>query len=55
MHTLPWASAGIEDKTSGSMVLVMHQQDSAGRPDAIAHWLGFPQSGHRVMSSKSIC
>lgn len=54
MQTFPCASAGIAASAAGSIVAVMHQHDSGGRPEAIAQSFAAPQRGHLVASLVSI-
>ncbi|KPK54193.1 MAG: hypothetical protein AMJ63_03995 [Myxococcales bacterium SG8_38_1] len=54
MQTLPCASAGMDCSAAVSMVAVMHQHDSGGRPPATAHSFAPPQIGHLVGSLVSM-
>jgi len=45
MQALPRSAAGMAASASAGMAAVMHQQLCAGRPAAMAHWLGCPHKG----------
>ena len=49
MQALPRSAAGMAASASAEMAAVMHQQLCAGRPAAIAHWLGCPHKGQAAV------
>ena len=50
MQALPRASAGSWASASCDTGVCMHQQLSGGRPALMAHWLGWPHKGQRLVS-----
>ena len=50
MQALPRASAGSLCSASRETGVCMHQQLCGGRPALMAHWLGCPHSGQRLVS-----